>query len=166
MKSCVQVNSEICEQTFSWMSRYAKMTRHTNRERFFVFYCMNSITDTNNTHTNLRCIYMKTFFCIPFNYTHKNTWKCFNPNAGLRLRSTWSGNVWTVHVLPELLWNTRILWQGGVLLTKHGTTGHSSINKDTSVLTGLGYPGMSQALPASPTYTGCVYYNLRSLNGT
>ena len=32
-----------------------------------------------------------------------------------------------------------------------------------SVLTGLGYPEMSQALPTSPTYRGC---NLRSLSGT
>ena len=32
-----QVNSEICEQTFSWLSRYAKITRHMNRERFLFF---------------------------------------------------------------------------------------------------------------------------------
>ena len=32
-----QVNSEICEQTFSWMSRYDRITRHMNTERFMFF---------------------------------------------------------------------------------------------------------------------------------
>ena len=32
-----QVNSEICEETFAWLSRYSKITRHMNRERFIFF---------------------------------------------------------------------------------------------------------------------------------
>ena len=38
---CAQVNTEVCEQTFSWLSQYAKITRHMNREHFlfYILYC-------------------------------------------------------------------------------------------------------------------------------
>jgi hypothetical protein len=32
-----QVNSEICKQTFLWLSKYASITRHMNREHHFFF---------------------------------------------------------------------------------------------------------------------------------
>ena len=33
--SCQQeVNTEVCEQLFSWLSRFAHMTKHMNRWRF------------------------------------------------------------------------------------------------------------------------------------
>lgn len=32
-----QVDTEVCEQTFSWLSRYGKMTKRMNRSRFFFF---------------------------------------------------------------------------------------------------------------------------------
>ena len=36
----MQVNTEVCEQTFSWLSRYRHMARHMNRTSymFFVLY--------------------------------------------------------------------------------------------------------------------------------
>jgi len=38
---CGQVDTEICEQTFSWLSRYARITRHMNKLHVhFMFYCM------------------------------------------------------------------------------------------------------------------------------
>ena len=36
---CGQVDTEICKQTFSWLSRYARITRHMNKPHF-MFYCM------------------------------------------------------------------------------------------------------------------------------
>ena len=30
----MQVDTEICEQTFSWLSRYARITRHMNKAHF------------------------------------------------------------------------------------------------------------------------------------
>ena len=35
----LQVDTEVCEQTFAWLSKYAKMTRKMNREHF-VFFIM------------------------------------------------------------------------------------------------------------------------------
>ena len=35
----MQVNTEVCEQTFSWLSKYSRITRHMNRERF-LFYLL------------------------------------------------------------------------------------------------------------------------------
>ena len=32
-----QVDTEVCEQTFSWLSRYGKMTRRMNRSTFLFF---------------------------------------------------------------------------------------------------------------------------------
>ena len=32
-----QVDTEICEQTFSWLSRYARITRHMNKPHFLFF---------------------------------------------------------------------------------------------------------------------------------
>ena len=36
----LQVDTEICEQTFSWLSKYSKMTRYMNKSHylFFVLY--------------------------------------------------------------------------------------------------------------------------------
>ena len=33
----LQVDTQICEQTFSWLSRYSKMTRKMKQERFLFF---------------------------------------------------------------------------------------------------------------------------------
>ena len=33
----MQVNTEVCEQTFSWLSRYRHMARHMNRTSFMFF---------------------------------------------------------------------------------------------------------------------------------
>ena len=35
----MQVDTQICEQTFSWMSRYSRITRHMNRQHF-LFYLL------------------------------------------------------------------------------------------------------------------------------
>ena len=35
----MQVNTEVCEQTFSWLSKYSRIARHMNRERF-LFYLL------------------------------------------------------------------------------------------------------------------------------
>ena len=32
-----QVNTEICEQTFSWLSHYARITKHMNQDHFMFF---------------------------------------------------------------------------------------------------------------------------------
>ncbi|XP_078667555.1 uncharacterized protein LOC144909414 [Branchiostoma floridae x Branchiostoma belcheri] len=32
-----KVNTEVCEQVFSWLSRYKRMTKHMNKERFMFF---------------------------------------------------------------------------------------------------------------------------------
>ena len=36
----IQVDTEICEQTFSWLSRYARITRHMNNShfKFYILY--------------------------------------------------------------------------------------------------------------------------------
>ena len=41
-----QVDTEVCEQVFSWLSRYARITRHTNRETF-LFYLL-YLCDSHN----------------------------------------------------------------------------------------------------------------------
>jgi hypothetical protein len=41
-----QVDTEVCEQTFSWLSRYARITRHMNKEHF-LFYLL-FICDLHN----------------------------------------------------------------------------------------------------------------------
>jgi len=33
----IQVDTEVCEQTFSWLSRYSRMTRSMNRSHFMFF---------------------------------------------------------------------------------------------------------------------------------
>ena len=33
----LQIDTEVCEQTFSWLSKYAKMTRKMNRGHFVFF---------------------------------------------------------------------------------------------------------------------------------
>ena len=35
----LQVDSEVCEQTFSWLSRYARISKHMNRAHF-MFYIL------------------------------------------------------------------------------------------------------------------------------
>ena len=40
------VDTQICEQTFTWMSRYTRITQHMNREHF-LFYLM-YISDLHN----------------------------------------------------------------------------------------------------------------------
>ena len=40
MKCVLQVDTEICEQTFGWLTKYRKRTRHMNQHRFF-FYTLN-----------------------------------------------------------------------------------------------------------------------------
>ena len=42
----MQVDTEVCEQTFSWLSRYACITRHMNGQHF-LFYIM-YISDLHN----------------------------------------------------------------------------------------------------------------------
>ena len=37
----LQVDTKICEQTFAWLTKYGKTTRHMNQHRFF-FYILNS----------------------------------------------------------------------------------------------------------------------------
>ena len=37
----LQVGTEMCEQTFAWLTKYGKTTRHMNQHRFF-FYNLNS----------------------------------------------------------------------------------------------------------------------------
>ena len=32
-----QVDTEICEQVFSWLSKYSRMTKHMNRTTFIFF---------------------------------------------------------------------------------------------------------------------------------
>ena len=55
-----QVNSEICEQTFSWLSKYARMTRHMNREHFIfsssLYISVNCTIDACNNLLNMYCI--------------------------------------------------------------------------------------------------------------
>ena len=34
---CPQVDTEICEQVFSWLSRYARITKHMNLDHFMFF---------------------------------------------------------------------------------------------------------------------------------
>lgn len=46
----VQVDTEICEQIFSWMSRYARITQHMNRTHF-LFYLL-YLSDAHNQHIN------------------------------------------------------------------------------------------------------------------
>ena len=41
-----QVDTEICEQTFSWLSRYARITKHMNKQHF-LFYLI-YICDLHN----------------------------------------------------------------------------------------------------------------------
>ena len=33
----MQVDTEVCEQTFSWLSRYARITKHMNKSHFLFF---------------------------------------------------------------------------------------------------------------------------------
>ena len=35
----MQVDTEVCEQTFSWLSRFSRITRHMNRQHF-LFYIL------------------------------------------------------------------------------------------------------------------------------
>ena len=42
----IQVDTEVCEQHFAWLSNYAKMTRRMNRNTF-MFYLLN-ICDFHN----------------------------------------------------------------------------------------------------------------------
>ena len=35
----IQVDTEVCEQTFSWLSRYSRISRHMNRPHF-MFYLL------------------------------------------------------------------------------------------------------------------------------
>ena len=43
----MKVNTEICEQIFSWLSGYCHITKHMNRENvFFILY----ICDLHNMH--------------------------------------------------------------------------------------------------------------------
>ena len=45
----MQVDTEICEQLFSWLSKYARITKHMSREHFLFYllyiYVMNIIVD-------------------------------------------------------------------------------------------------------------------------
>lgn len=34
------VDTEVCEQTFAWLTRYGRITRHMNQDRF-LFYILN-----------------------------------------------------------------------------------------------------------------------------
>ena len=36
----LQVDTEICEETFAWLTKYMETTRHMNQHRFF-FYILN-----------------------------------------------------------------------------------------------------------------------------
>ncbi len=40
LSHCFLVDTEICEQTFSWLSRYARITKHMNKPhfKFYVLY--------------------------------------------------------------------------------------------------------------------------------
>ncbi len=40
LSHCLQVDTEICEQTFSWLSRYTRITKHMNKPhfKFYVLY--------------------------------------------------------------------------------------------------------------------------------
>ena len=40
MMILLKVDTEVCEQTFSWLSQYGKITRHMNQNRF-IFYIVN-----------------------------------------------------------------------------------------------------------------------------
>ena len=40
----IQVDTEICEQLFSWLSKYARITQHMNKHPFTYFICVMSIT--------------------------------------------------------------------------------------------------------------------------
>lgn len=46
------VDTEICEQTFAWFSKYGKITRHMNQHRF-LFYILN-LCDLKNKRTEKR----------------------------------------------------------------------------------------------------------------
>ena len=46
---CVQVDTETCEQLFSWLSRYSRITRHMNREHF-LFYMLYLCDSHNRKH--------------------------------------------------------------------------------------------------------------------
>ncbi len=35
----IQVDSQICEQIFSWLSGYARITQHMQREYFLIYLC-------------------------------------------------------------------------------------------------------------------------------
>ena len=45
---CVQVNTKVCEQTFAWLSQYAKITRQMNRGHF-LFYLL-YLSELHNRH--------------------------------------------------------------------------------------------------------------------
>ena len=45
--SNLKVNTEVCEQTFSWLSRYSHITRHMRRQTFVFFILY--LCDLHNT---------------------------------------------------------------------------------------------------------------------
>ena len=50
----LQVDTEICEQTFSWLSRYSRMTRHMNKSHFlfYILYICDLHDMQHNTKKN------------------------------------------------------------------------------------------------------------------
>ena len=58
----MQVDTQICEQTFSWMSRYSRITRHMNRQHF-LFYLL-YISDLH--HRKLCSFLMFLVVCVAF----------------------------------------------------------------------------------------------------
>ena len=56
----LQVDTEICEQTFAWLTKYGRITRHMNENRF-LFYILNLChlknrkTEKKNMKMGLNC---------------------------------------------------------------------------------------------------------------
>ena len=42
----IQVDTEVCEQCFSWLSKYSKMTRRMSRNTFIFFFCLTCVIFT------------------------------------------------------------------------------------------------------------------------
>ena len=103
---CMQVNSEICEQTFSWLSCYSKMTRH---DRFLLYTSVTSTIDANlNSSDESYIIFIEVFSIRNANihtyiltYIHIHTHiHVYTLTRGVGRES---GDPWIVHVPSELL---------------------------------------------------------------
>ena len=59
----LQVDTEVCEQVFSWMSKYARITQHMNRQHF-LFYLLYLCDSRNRMYSKSLNIIVHSLTCI------------------------------------------------------------------------------------------------------